>query len=193
MEKANAVTNAIKKLFFFSLLFATAAAYAQVVPAVRGGGSSLWVGGEFSSFDPDYGSAHLDGIGFNVDLNVTPKIGAIGEARWLHWHNANDGGETQSDYLVGGKYRFYRYHKLDFSAKFLIGGVWIRFPVDIGTGSYFAYAPGLVVNYRLNRKWTIRGGYEYQILPTAPNIPGSGSNGLTPNGITVGVMYRLFR
>ncbi len=196
MEKADTVTNAIKKLFFFSLffsfLFTAAAAYAQVAQAARGGGSSLWAGGEYSNFDPDYGSERLNGLGFNVDLNVTPKIGAIGEARWLHWHNANDGGETQSDYLVGAKYRFYRFHKLDFNAKFLIGGAWITFPLDIGSGSYFAYAPGAFVDYRLTSKFRIRGGYEFVMLPSAPNIPGQPSDGLTPNGFTIGVEYRIF-
>lgn len=184
--------NAIKKIFVLSFLFTAAAVYAQVAPSVRGGGSTLWVGGEFSNFNPDYGPARLDGVGATVDLNVTPKIGAIGEARWLHWHNAGDGNETNSDYLVGAKYRLYRFRRFDFNAKFLIGGVWITYPGDIGSGSYFAYAPGAFVDYRLSRKFMIRGGYEYQLLPTAPNIPGQPDNGLTPNGFTVGVEYKIF-
>ena len=185
--------NAIKKIFVLSFLFTAAMVYAQVAPSVSGGESALWVGGEYSNFAPDYGSARLDGLGATVDINLRPKIGVIGEARWLHWGNANDGGETQSDYLAGGKYRFYRIGKLDFNAKFLIGGVWIRFPGDIGTGSYFAYAPGAFVDYRLTHRFRLRGGYEYQLLPSAPNIPPYPSNGLTPNGFTAGVEYSIFR
>lgn len=191
-EKAKTVTNAIKKLFILSFLLTAATVYAQVARSVTGGGSSIWVGGEYSSFAPDYGSARINGLGATFDFNVTPKIGAIGEARWLHWAGASDGGETQSDYLAGGKYRFYRFRKFDLNAKFLLGGVWIKFPNSIGSGSYFAYAPGAFVDYRLNRKFMIRGGYEYQLLPTAPNIPGYPSNGLTPNGFTAGVEYHIF-
>jgi opacity protein-like surface antigen len=190
-EKAKAVTNVIKKLSLLCVLLTAATVYAQVAQSVTGGGSSIWVGGEYSNFTPDYGSARINGVGATFDFNVTPKIGVIGEARWLHWAGANDGGETQSDYLAGGKYRFFRYQKFDFNAKFLLGGVWIRFPGDIGSGSYFAYAPGAFVDYHFYRRFTVRGGYEYQILPTAPNIPPYPSNGLTPHGFTVGVEYRV--
>jgi len=194
LETANAVTKAILKLFVVSLfLAATTAAYSQVAPSIRGGESALWAGGEFSGFNPDYGSERLYGIGANFDLNLTPKIGVIGETRWLHWHNSGDGNETQSDYLAGGKYRFYRWGKFELNAKFLVGGVWIRYPGDIGNGSYFALAPGAFVDYRLTSRFKLRGGYEYIDLPSAPNIPGQPNHGLTPNGFTIGVEYGIFR
>lgn len=186
--------NAIKKVFILGCMFAAAAVVsAQIATSVNGGEGSLWAGGEYSVFNPDFGTENLNGVGASFDLNVTPRIGAIGEARWLRWHNSNDGGETQSDYLVGGKYRFYRWNRFDFDAKFLIGGVWIKFPDDVGTGSYFAYAPGAFVDYHLRPRWRIRGGYEFQILPSAPNIPGSPSNGMTPRGFSIGVEYSVFR
>lgn len=186
--------NAIKKMFALGCLFTAAAVvYAQIVPSVNGGEGSLWAGGEYSVFNPDFGVEHLNGVGATFDLNVTPRIGAIGEARWLHWHNGNDGGETQSDYLIGGKYRFYRWNRFDFDAKFLIGGVWIKFPDNVGSGSYFAYAPGAFVDYRLRPRWRIRGSYEFQILPSAPNIPGSPSNGMNPRGFSIGVEYSVLR
>lgn len=184
--------NALKKIFALSFLLIATAVYAQVAPSVTGGESSLWAGGEFSSYQPDYGSTSLDGAGVLVDLDLTTKIGAIGEARWLHWHNTDDGGETQSDYLAGAKYRFYKHGRFSFDAKFLVGGVWITFPGDIGSGSYFAYAPGGFVDYRLSRRFLIRGDYEYQVLPTAPDIPGQPSNGLEPHGFNIGVEYNIF-
>ena len=104
--------KAFKKIFVFSLLFSAAAVYAQVVSSVSGGEGVLWAGGEYSRFQPDYGVGSLYGPGVIVDFNVTPKIGAIGEARWMHWGNNGD-GETQSDYLAGGKYRVYRIGRLD--------------------------------------------------------------------------------
>ncbi|MGB7190643.1 MAG: hypothetical protein WBD10_10930 [Acidobacteriaceae bacterium] len=179
----------IKKILAFCFLCTATALYGQVARSVSGGEGAVWAGGEFSSFKPDFGTSRLVGPGAIFDLNVTPKVGVVGEARWLHWHG--DGGQTQSDYLIGGKYRFYRWRRFDFDAKFLVGGVWIKFPIDIGSGSYFAYAPGAFVDYHLNHKFRIRGGYEYQLLPSAPNIPGQRSNGLTPNGFSVGVEYRV--
>jgi hypothetical protein len=181
-----------KKLFIISLLFGSGAAFAQIAPSVRGGNSTLWVGTEFGSFYTDYlPTTRIVGPGVNVDYNFTPKIGLIGEARWLHWNGTDS--QTQSDYLAGAKYSF-RFHRLAFGPKFLAGGVWIKYPV-VGTGgatgSYFAYAPGGFGEYRLSRRFSVRGGYEYQILPSAPGFYGERSNGLTPHGFTVGFNYRL--
>ena len=183
----------LKKILILSFLLTTAAAYAQVAPSVRGGNSTLWVGGEFASFYSDYDpQSRIIGPGVDVDYNVTPRIGVIGEMRWLHW-NGHD-SQTQSDYLAGGKYAFFRFHKFTFNAKFLVGGVWIKYPVQAtggSTGSYFAYAPGVSVDYRLSPRLSVRGAYEYQMLPSAPGFFGQPSNGLTPNGFSVGVNYRL--
>lgn len=192
-EKVNTVIKAIKKIFVLTFIFSAAAVYAQVATSVVGGEGVLWVGGEFSQFKPDYGSTALIGLGTGFDFNVRPKIGVIGEARWLHWHNSNDGNETQSDYLIGGKYRIWRFRKFDFDAKGLVGGVWIRFPGDIGSGSYFAYAPGGFVDYRISPKFRARAGYEYILLPSAPNIPGQPNDGLTPHGWSAGIEYNVVR
>jgi hypothetical protein len=186
------VINTIKKILVISAFMVPTALMAQVASSVTGRAATLWAGGEYSNYAPDYGSGRLSGIGGLFDFNVTPKIGVVGEARWLRWGSASDSGETQSDYLAGVKYRVIRFHKLDLNAKFLIGGVWINFPVNIGSGSYFALEPGAHVDYHFARRFIVRGSYEYQLLPTAPNIPGQPSNGLTPNGFSVGVLYNIF-
>jgi len=182
----------LKKILILSFLVASGAAYAQVAPSVRGGNSSLWVGGEFASFNSDYDTkSRIIGPGVNVDFNLTPKLGVVGEARWLHWNG--DQSQTQSDYLIGGKYAFFRFHRFTFNAKFLVGGVWVKFPVQAtagSTGSYFAYAPGASVDYHFAHRLSVRGAYEYQILPSAPGFTHP-SNGMTPNGFSVGVNYRL--
>lgn len=183
------MTNPIKNIFVCSVMLAATAVYAQVARSVTGGGGTFWAGGEFSRFASDFGGV-VAGPGVILDFNVTPKVGAVGEARWMHWEG--NSGQTHSDYLIGGKYRAYRWRRFDFDAKFLVGGVWINFPLDIGTGSYFAMAPGGFVDYHLNRKFLIRGDYEYQFLPSAPNIPGEPNNGLTPHGFSIGVEYRVF-
>ena len=186
------VINAIKKIFVLSFLLTAGTVYAQVAQSASGGEAKLWAGGEFSDFTPDYGSDRLLGAGVIIDFNLTPKMGAVGEARWLRWNNSSDGGETQADYLLGPKYRVYQHGRFSLNAKLVAGGVWITFPNDIGRGSYFAFAPGGFVDYRLSRKFLLRGDYEYQFLPAAPNIPGQPNNGLTPHGFSVGVEYRVF-
>ena len=182
----------LKKLLIISLVFGSGFAYTQVAPSVKGGNSTLWVGGEFGSFNSDYDTkSRIVGLGVTADYNFTPKIGLIAEARWLHWNG--DQSEANSDYLIGGKYTFH-YHKFSFGPKMLVGGVWVKYPVIAtggSTGSYFAFAPGGFVDYRVSRHFSVRGGYEYQFLPSAPGFYGQPSNGLTPHGFTAGVNYRL--
>lgn len=194
MEQRNTMKNIIKALLICGFFVVTTAVLsAQAARETRGGNSALWVGGEFSAFAPDYGHTYLKGVGANVDFDLTPKIGAIGEVRWLRFGNSGDGNETQADYLIGGKYRLLRWNRFDLDGKFLVGGVWITFPNDIGRGSYFAMAPGGFVDYRLTPRFSLRAGYEYQFLPSAPNIFGQPSHGMTPHGFTVGVEYKLLR
>ncbi|GGH16147.1 outer membrane protein [Silvibacterium dinghuense] len=180
----------LKKILLSGILLGATAAWAQVAPSARGGNSTLWVGGEFSSFHPDYDAARVLGPGVFFDFNLTQKLGVEGEARFMDWHG--EGGETQKNYLAGVKYRLYRWNRFSFNAKFLLGGDWINYPNNIGNGSYFAYVPGGFVDYRVNRKWSVRGDYEYHFLPSAPGLQdGYPSHGLTPNGFSIGVAYRL--
>jgi len=181
----------LKKILILSFLLGSGAAYAQVAPSVQGGNSTLWAGAEFSSFNSDYDTkTRLIGIGALVDYNVTQRFGLEGEGRWLKWNGA--GQQTQSDYLIGPKARLFQYHRFSLNAKFVFGGVFITYPNNIGTGSYFAYVPGGYGEYRLSRKFAVRGGYEYQFLPSAPGFGfGFPSHGLTPHGFSAGVTYRI--
>lgn len=180
----------LKRILILTVVLGSAAAFAQVAPSAQGGNATLWVGGEFSSFDPDFDpETRIVGPGAFFDFNVTRKFGVEGEARWLQYNST--GGQTQRDYLGGVKYRLYKFHKMTFNAKMLLGGVWIHYPLDIGSGSYFTYAPGGFADYRLSRHLSVRGDYEYQILPSAPGFPGEPSHGLSPTGFSVGVAWRL--
>lgn len=183
---------------------------AQSPAAATGGEASLWAGAEATSFNPDYGchtaspfqcwDRQLMGPTAFFDFNVQPKWGAEGEARWLNWNGL--GGMTLSNYLLGGRYRVVRFHRLTAWAKLLMGGGWIQTPnyPQAGSlkGSFFAYAPGATVEYPLWHKLALRGDYEYQIWPSFYGEPtNSGgtlvqhNNGLTPNGFSVGLTYRI--
>lgn len=69
------------------------------------------MGGFFSNFDPDYGYQRLDGIGAFVDYNITPKLGAEAEARFLRF---NQLAQIHEDtYLIGPKFNYHR-HRFTF-------------------------------------------------------------------------------
>ncbi|MBT9329608.1 outer membrane beta-barrel protein [Paracidobacterium acidisoli] len=183
-----------------TLFFLPAAIYAQSAPAVTGGGSSIWAGGEFSNFANDYLGRDVGPTVF-VDYNVHPKWGAEGEARWLNWSSKNASTEKLSNYLIGPRYRIVRFHHLSVWGKFLLGAGLQTYPSvsqavaePIGSGSYFAYAPGVDGEYRITSRISARAGYEWQFWPSAPGAAftnGRPSNGLTPTGWGIGFNYRI--
>lgn len=197
-------------VLFFTLLLLPAVFIGQNPESAVGGTSSLSAGAEFSSINPDYGcptsspfscSNQVMGPGAFFDFNVHPKWGAEGEARWLHWNGT--GKERESNYLAGGRYRVVRYHRLDVWAKMMLGGGWITTPnyPEAGSlkGSFFVYAPGGTLDYRLTHRLSLRGDYEYQRWPSFSGPPSYNSagqlvehnGGLTPNGFSIGVSYKF--
>jgi hypothetical protein len=194
-----------------ALILLPAALLGQSPQSAVGGGASLWAGADAATFNPDFDcsnaapwdcfSSQVRGPGAFVDFNVHPRWGAEGEARWMNWNG--HGNEKISNYLIGGRYRALRYHRLDVWAKVLVGGAWITTPnyPEAGSlkGSYFAYVPGAELEYRLTGRLRLHGGYEYEIWPSfdgPPTYSSTGAvvyhnNGLTPNGFSLGVTYRF--
>jgi len=187
------------------LLLATSTLIAQSRESADEVRSSLQAGAEFSAYNPDFycpstspftcgnNYALLKGVGVFGDYNVRGKYGAEGEARWLHWDGA--GGQVESTYLIGPRYRVYTWHNLAFWAKFLVGVGAIttaNYPApDTLKGTMFVYAPGGSLDYRLNRRFSLRGDYELQKWPSFAVLPPN-THGLTPNGFSIGVAYAIF-
>ena len=193
------------------LLLFPAVAFAQSSPAAVGGYSTFWAGGEISSFNPDFSCStnvpfgckdQLVGPGAFFDMNVRPKWGAEGEARWLHWNGP--GGQIESNYLGGGRYRVAHYGRLDGWLKLLLGGGLITTPYypAAGTvkGSYFAWSPGGTLEFRMTQRLSLRGDYEYQMWPAFAGPPTydpttgtvvQHNHGLTPNGFSLGISYKF--
>lgn len=193
--------------FFVLLLFVPAVLTAQSPKSATGGEGFLDAGGEASAFNPDFSCNNdspfhcaLLGPAVFFDFNPTAKWGVEGEARWLHWHGV--GGEKESNYLAGPRYRVWRFHRLNAWAKFELGGGWITTPYypAAGTlqGSYFVLAPGGTLTYPLTHRISVRGDYEFQFWPSfagPPTFNTSGAlvqqNGLNPNGFSLGLSYRI--
>jgi opacity protein-like surface antigen len=193
----------VKKLLVlavFSLIVSTTLA-AQSTEAATSGTRRLFVGAEFSTFNPDWGCVsasafscwdrHLSGVAAVVDANhVAWKLGVEGEARWLHWGGPGL-GLVESSYMAGPRYPLYKIQNLTLYAKGLVGEGRITRPTNLGTGSYFALAPGGTAEYSIKWKVVVRAEYEYQFWPSFQGLPGQPANGLTPNGFSFGVSYRL--
>jgi opacity protein-like surface antigen len=163
---------------------------AQVVPSATAHKLVIWVGGEYANFQTDFEGNRIGGIGVYADIDKTPHWGAEAEARWFRLGNEN--GQTASNYLVGGRYRFpLKDNRLFPYAKFLVGSGAMTYPSDIGHGSYFAYVPGGGIDFRMSHRISVRLDYEYQLWPAAPGFPGIPSHGLSPNGISLGAAWRL--
>ena len=95
--------------------------------------------------------------------------------------------------MAGPRVKILRHKRVTFSGKFLIGVGHLSISRGTGAGTYLAYAPGGLVDYALTRRLFARFDYEYQFWPTFGSSSGSGHGGLTPNGLSLGIIYSLRR
>jgi hypothetical protein len=189
----------IRKILVAGLLISGSLSFAQSVPAAEGGALSLWAGAEVSSFNPDWGCKsssavscwdhQLQGIAVFADANrIFGPVGMEAEARWLPWHGP---GITESNYLIGPRYQVFARSRLSVNVKFLAGGATFKRALEKDWEGWSAFVPGATVGYRISRRLIIRGDYEYQRWPGF--VGPLGAHGLTPNGFSAGVSYRVLR
>ncbi|MFY9745913.1 MAG: hypothetical protein WA891_00360 [Acidobacteriaceae bacterium] len=197
----------IKTVGLLSMAFFSVLVSAQSPRSAVGDEAHLWAGGEFSVVKDDWYCSSFDcdslllGPAVFFDLNLPRRIGVEGEARWTDWHGATD--EKESNLLGGGRYRLFRTPRFDGWGKVLLGGGWLTSPGYPAPGSlkgsYFAFAPGVTIDYALKSRWSLRGDFEYEIWPGFRGIPGYSPTGqylphdsaLSPSSISVGVSYNI--
>ncbi|MGA8110042.1 MAG: outer membrane beta-barrel protein [Acidobacteriaceae bacterium] len=178
------------RLIFCALLLLPLLACAQSQESATGGEQSLRVGGEYSLFQPDFGpNPRMQGAGAFVDVQWNSRWAAEGETRFLRFGGYQ--GETETNYLAGPRYVIIPHGRFRPWGEFLVGAGDIHFPYQIGHGGFFAMAPAGGVDVRLDYRLTVRASYEYQFWPSAPGVPGEPSNGMHPNGVTVGASWRI--
>ncbi len=184
--------------FVFSLLFllcfATAInARAQVAESATARQFSITTGGIASVFKPGGGSHpvwgtgtnYLSGPGTYADFHFTHWIQLEGEARWLRFHEFK--GEHQDTYLIGPKVPVIHFDRAQVYGKAMIGLGRMTFPNHYGYGTFTALAFGGGIDYRLSRKVSVRGDFEFQDWPKfLPNFT------IHPYGASVGMAYRVF-
>lgn len=181
-----------RTLVFGALLFLSVRAFPQAAPSAYGGPPLFTVGGTFSYFDTNYAGNRMMGPGAFIDWSPPTSwhVGLEGEGRWLIWNGANS--FSQYNYLAGPRYQFPQGKRLRPYAKLLVGGGEINFPYQLAHGSYFVIAPGGGVDYPLSWRLRVRADYEFQIWPQGLGIPGGTNSALKPNGVSVGIGYRIF-
>jgi opacity protein-like surface antigen len=188
---AHTIRHSLLATLTLAIAFSPALSSAQAHPAVLGGGKSLWAGGEYSNYKVDFGpSDRIMGFAGFVDYNWSSRFAAEGEVRFLRFNGYQ--GEHQDNYLIGPKYTILRRGNFRPYAKILFGLGEMKFPYKIGSGGYFAYAPGGGLDYRITHRIALRAEYEYQLWPGAPGIADEPSHGLHPNGFSAGISYRIF-
>jgi len=167
---------------------------AQVVPSATRPNHGLWLGAEYSNYHagfPYESNQRLWGIGAFADYHITSHLGVQADVRFLRFNSFY--GETEENYLAGPRYLVGTFKKLQPYAQCLIGLGRIQYPFRIGAGSYLAVAPGAGANYRIARRWSLTGGYEYQFWPNSPGIAGEPAHAIAPSGFHAGFAFRSLR
>jgi opacity protein-like surface antigen len=174
------------------LFFASTIAFGQAAPSATGNAAPLVVGGYFSYFDAGYAGNKVMGPGAFIDWSpaIEGNLGIEAEGRWLKF--GADHEFSEYNYFGGLRYRIRATSKFQPYAKFLVGAGELNFPYQLAHGSYFALVPGGGLDYVVRPRWRVRADYEYQVWLNSPGIPGIQDSTVKPNGVSVGVSYRIF-
>ena len=154
--------------------------------------NGLWAGGEVSAFAPSFPyqyDQHVFGGGFTADYRWGFHWDFDGTARWLSMNSY--ASTSERTLLIGPRYYIVRYHGIEPYGKFLVGDGTMHYPYSVGTDSYFTLAPAGGVNLRIRERMHVHVEYEYQIWHNAPGFTNEPNHPLRPNGINIGVTYRL--
>lgn len=175
-------------------LLMTATVVAQVGPSATSSRKSLSAGALFSYAEPDcctYDASgksvvgsngnHLYGMGVFVDYRMSRWLQLEGEYRNLPWDQYKDQSDREHSYLIGLREPIHTFGHITPYGKFLVGVGNASFL----TGHAFAYALGGGLDYRLNKRWSLRGDYEYQRWSVTPTA-------LKPGVASFGVKYTIF-
>ncbi len=169
-------------------------AHSQAVPSAYRESDSLWIGVDAAYVNasfPYQSGQHIEGLGLFADFNMNVRFSIEGSAHFLKFGGFES--ETETSYLIGPRYRFNRYGRLQPYAQGLVGLGGIHYPFAIGDAHYFIIAPGAGVRYRVSSRWEVRAEYEYQVWVNSPGYANEPNHPLRPNGLHVGMAFRPFR
>jgi opacity protein-like surface antigen len=158
--------------------------HSQALPTATARGA-LQAGVGWTYAEPDYGQKAIQGVTIFGDFDFRVHLGAEAEYHYIALETPTDLAENS--FLIGPRFILPR-GRLSMYGKVLFGtgSIVIQEVQDNpegGAGTYFAYAVGGGVDYRITRHLVARGDFEYQHW--------SYLTGLTPSAFTVGAAYRF--
>ncbi len=184
---------ALSIIAFYSA--AIVSAHGQAAPSATERVFSLSAGALASAFQPDYAGGtgadtspqRLYGVAGYVDARYNRWLQPEFEFRLLRFNEyqpyLNQPGIDQNTYSLGERVPIFTFHKLTPYGKVLAGlgnGSWL-------TGNALVLTYGGGVDYRLNRKFTIRcADFEYQQWKINSALT------IWPYGLSAGLSYKIF-
>jgi hypothetical protein len=194
MKRIKLIERLTGAVFLTVLAASAASAHAQVVPSATSSQLSVTVGALGSAFQPDYAGNGLPqtspnrlyGIGAFVDVKFTRWIQIEGEARWLRFNEFED--IYEDNYLVGPRIPIHHFHFLNATpyGKVLVGLGTMNFQDNDAYGRFTDIAYGAGSDFKVTRRISVRGDFEYQQWPKWLN------SSIYPYGVSAGVSYKLF-
>ncbi len=180
---------ALAVAIFVAFLALAGSASGQVSESANRGGLTIAAGATGSGFELQFGDRKMLGITGFVDVDSRRRLGLEAEGRWLEFHQtANVHAET---YSVGPRYHM-SFGRFQPYAKGLIGFGDFNFPFNGGHGSYLVVTGGGGVDYRLNRRISIRAAdFEYQSWPQF-TYGAASSIAMSSVGVSAGIRVRVF-
>jgi hypothetical protein len=199
MTKRSTLGTALA-LFFFLAAAGAVIGRAQVVPSATRSRLSVTAGGFASAFQPDYagflppGTApnRLYGIGAFVDVRFSRWIQAEAEGRWLRFNEFDN--ISEDNYLIGPRLPIHTFKIMHATpyGKVLVGMGRMNFVDNLGNGRYTDIAYGGGVDFKLTRRFSARGDFEYQMWPNWPGMANTPNTPLYPYGVSAGIGYKIF-
>lgn len=168
-------------------------ARAQVVPSATKGQFSLTAGGFASVTQPDYAGFaiaqtspnRLYGIGAFVDVRFRRWVQLEAEGRWSRFNEFEN--TSEDNYLIGPRVPIHTFHFMKATpyGKVLVGLGRMNFENKDGYGHFTAIAYGGGLDFKLTKRISARGDFEYQQWPQWLN------SSLYPYVVSAGVSYRI--
>jgi len=189
--------------FLTSLLLcvSTSAVFCQVAPSAFRKGAPITVGAGFSDYNVYWGNARQEGGTVWVDwnpvilkeLSLDIEVRDLGINRVSSHLNGRSSSFIQLSAEAGPSYSIRLDRKVSVIGKFLVGYGKTEF--DLGYPGYHrdssaTFEPGVGLDFRANRKLSVRAEYDYQFWP---NLYALYSTRYVSDGFTVGGTYRFRR
>ncbi len=163
------------------LLCLAASLVGQALPSASKSGD-LFLGAGYVRANPDYSPATFQGFSLFATADLSTNFGA--EAKFHHISGPASDAISETTYELGLRARTHLGPVVPF-LEILAGLGSFSYQKSLQNGTYGIFAGGGGIDYKLSRKFILRGEYEYQKWSNFP------PRGLQPNLASVGIGYRL--